>query len=249
MRVLRFQGHSFVADWLGPVSVVVDLGATEGDFARDVMDRFACRVWAVEAAPELAERLKVRPGLVVEHAAMGGREGFADLRTYAGRYASAVLEAPTTLQASVRVPATTLEAFLGRHGLERIDLLKVDIEGSELEMFAATSDRTLLNCIQMTVEFHDFEDPAMAPRVRETDARLRRLGFQRLAFTWDHSDVLYVNTASHRIGAAGRVWVAVRFKYWTALVRRVGRGLRRLGLGRQGADAFLRPETRTARSR
>ena len=228
MRVLRLQGHSFVADWLSRDAIVVDLGATDGDFARDAIARFGCRVWAVEAVPELAERLKGRAGLVAEHAAVGGREGFVELRTFHGRYASAVLEAPTPLQGSVRVPATTLEAFLARHGLTRVDLLKVDIEGSELEMFAATSDRTLQSCVQMTVEFHDFEDAAMAPRVREADARLRALGFQRLAFTLDNSDVLYVNTAVHRVGWLSRLWMIPRYKYWTALVRRAGRLARRL---------------------
>jgi FkbM family methyltransferase len=231
VRVLRFQGHSFVADLLGSDSVVVDLGANVGAFAGDVIERFGCRVWAVEAVPELAERLRGRAGIVVEHAAMGGREGHADLETFAGRYASAVLDAPTPSLGRVRVPATTLEALLARHGLERVDLLKVDIEGSELEMFAATSDRTLTSCIQMTVEFHGFMDPSLAPRVRETDARLRALGFQRIAFTWDDSDTLYVNSSARRITWPGRVWVIARFKYWTAAVRRISRGLRRLGLG------------------
>ena len=64
------------------------------------------------------------------------------------------------------VPGLTLKLFMAKCGIETADLIKVDIKGAELNMFEACSDELLSRVGQFSVEFHDFIDPPMLPRVQ-----------------------------------------------------------------------------------
>jgi hypothetical protein len=80
-------------------------------------------------------------------------------------------------------------------GIDHIDLMKVDIEGSEIERFDTISDDLLDRIDQMTVEFHDFlPEYELAAKVRATLDRLIGLGWLSIVFSRrDHSDVLLIN--------------------------------------------------------
>lgn len=55
------------------------------------------------------------------------------------------------------VHCTTLEAILEANQLERIDLLKMDIEGAEYEALYATSTRCLSRIHHIRMEYHDID--------------------------------------------------------------------------------------------
>ena len=74
----------------------------------------------------------------------------------------------------------TLEAFCAEHSIDRIDLVKMDIEGAELDVFDTISSLLLQRIVQMTVDFHDFLQPADIPRIEAVIRRLRREGFWTL---------------------------------------------------------------------
>ncbi|PSB43645.1 hypothetical protein C7B67_23565 [filamentous cyanobacterium Phorm 6] len=56
----------------------------------------------------------------------------------------------------ISVDGITLETFLNHQKIELVDLLKIDIEGAEEAVFNSTTDATLCNVKQITIEFHDF---------------------------------------------------------------------------------------------
>ena len=78
------------------------------------------------------------------------------------------------------VPAFTLQSLLDRHGIARIDILKVDIEGAE-EFLLADVRSWAPRVKWMLLEVHHNIDPVAAERVvreagfeivaRDTDAR------------------------------------------------------------------------------
>ena len=87
----------------------------------------------------------------------------------------------------------TLRELRRRAGIDRIDLLKVDIEGAEIGMFDDCSDEELRSIGQITVEFHAFlfpEQQAAVTRIRE---RMAHIGFWVLPFSLDSTDVLFLN--------------------------------------------------------
>jgi FkbM family methyltransferase len=126
---------------------VFDLGANVGDKAQ-VFSELADRVVCVEADPMTASTLRHRfrkeRRVLVEAVAVGSRPGSATLhrKLYSGystvseKWADATLETvPTTERISV--PVSTLDQLISVHG--RPDYIKIDVEGSELEVIGGLS--------------------------------------------------------------------------------------------------------------
>ncbi|MER8383827.1 FkbM family methyltransferase [Mesorhizobium sp. M1399] len=74
-----------------------------------------------------------------------------------------------------RVPATTIPAILAANNLDCVDLLKVDCEGAEYDIFDITPDDCLNKFSNIVFECHKVD--RWEPRLAETLARLTSLGF------------------------------------------------------------------------
>ena len=75
-------------------------------------------------------------------------------------------------------------------------MLKVDIEGAEIDMFNSTDDKVLKKINQITVEFHDFKKKDDKPVVRLINKRLASLGFIPVAYSkpsHEYYDMFFVN--------------------------------------------------------
>lgn len=69
------------------------------------------------------------------------------------------------------VPCVTMDTLIRRHGLDRIDILKVDIEGAEAEVFADRATGWLDRVGMVIVETHDRFKPGSRQAVTEALAR------------------------------------------------------------------------------
>ena len=120
-----------------PPAVIVDLGAHIGLASLFFAARLPhARIVAVEANPRLLPRLRRNLAAThaqVIHAAVGDRDGHRSLHRGEASWASSLIAAPHS-SAPIRVPALTLESLLGVAGIDRVDLLKIDIEGAEWEI-------------------------------------------------------------------------------------------------------------------
>ena len=224
---LSIAGHTFLPTYLRATSVVVDLGANSGEFSLGVANRFGCQVHALEPVPQLSSRIPhaERGAVQIHSMAVHSTSGWFDFCISGNPYASSfpsVGHVPTAREV-IQVRAITLEEFFLSQRIESIDLLKMDIEGAELDVLDVISDSTLLRIKQMAVEFHQFRFPSTALRVATVKRRLRNLGFWDIDFSRINGDVLFVNSALS-LGLADRSRI-VWDKYRRGLVRRV----RRLG--------------------
>jgi FkbM family methyltransferase len=124
-----------------PARTIVDLGANVGLATLSLLASHPeARVLAVEADPLLIPRLRQNvEGLpvTVVHAAVCGVDGERDLFRSDMHAWGNSLDQVEESQEAVRVPATTVDSLLDQAGFERVDLLKLDIEGAEWEIFAA----------------------------------------------------------------------------------------------------------------
>jgi len=122
---------------LRPGDVVVDGGANLGGFTLVAASIVGPRgaVHAVEAAPETAALLRrsvdANPRLAIEihEVALADAAGELEFTTFEAGIGTASF-APQDRGLVVRVPATTLDALTAP--LERVDLVKLDVEGAEL---------------------------------------------------------------------------------------------------------------------
>jgi len=194
----KARDHHFYQGVLRPSSLVVDLGLHKGQFSRFVMSEYGCFVIGLEANPCLFERLETFPQGRFVTFAVNNLDSPIVLNVSDNPEASSVLEEMAQsfgASVPVTVPGITLDSLFEKYSISHVDLLKVDIEGSEFDMLLTASEKTLAKVAQITVEFHlktgsaDFS----LKRVLSICQRLRRLGFRVLFMNRDFTDVLFLN--------------------------------------------------------
>jgi|LakMenE18May11ns_1017448.scaffolds.fasta_scaffold9803658_1 FkbM family methyltransferase len=220
-----FNGHTITPVLLDRNAIVVDLGCNKGDFAAMMLGRFDCSLLAIEANPAMVALATKRLGIPVENMAVAGSDGEIDFYLSGNPEASSVV--PSIAgggQSSIRVPSTTLEAWATCRGIASVSVLKVDIEGAELDVIDSWDGRTP-RPVQWTVEFHDFMDPSQRPRVLKSIEKLKGFGYEAINPTWpDHIDCLFVDKSALH-GLRG-VWLRLGWRCISVFHR--ARGLLRL---------------------
>ena len=203
------RGHTIYTAGIGPAPVVVDLGANHGEFARQMRARFGASCRLVEANPALARRLRDHGEFPVWACAVAGADGQVELHVASNDEASTVLPLSAAsvhgglVRESVTVPSRTLASLVDEMGCEHVDLLKIDIEGAEVDVLAEVPSATLARMGQISVEFHSDAQFGFDIRrqTEEVIRRVRRCGFLCLDFSYgSRCDVLFINRAVHRIG-------------------------------------------------
>ena len=170
--------HAIYLPAIGPDPVIVDLGGNKGSFSREMAALYEVRGFIVEAAPALFASLAPPKGMTKVHAAVTDRDGVAqfnlssedDAHSLYTPFGGAVID-----QCEVR--AMCPETLWAEHGIEHIDLLKVDIEGAEIAVLSAMTDSMLQAIHQITIEFHSAFGAYAEVAVDRVIERLRDLGF------------------------------------------------------------------------
>ncbi len=214
-------GHTFLPV-LGEASIVFDFGGNRGAFCHAIIEKFGCRVFAAEPVPSLQRAIAPHPKLDVLPVAIAGANGTLRINVYDERCATMFGDiAAGERSDTVEVEAVSLPEFQERTGAQHIDLLKVDIEGAEFDLFENTPAAVLSDIDQITVEFHDFLYPQMHARAEAAKLKLKSLGFSMISFSRDNTDVLFLN---RRLGVSvhERAWL-----YGVKYRRGVGRLLKR----------------------
>lgn len=204
----RISQHSFLPWLVRPGSVALDLGGNRGAFAQGVRDRYGLNVILVEPVPALARDLRNNDFDVIE-AAVAAHDGTALLTFDPENELSGSVLDSEVIKGSIGRSHTATVAAISLETLVKnrsVDLVKVDIEGAELEMILEASDETLLSVSQFTVEFHDFWYPELSARTELAKRRLQNLGFWMLRGTPNNKDVLFVHPA-HKPGLVKRLQI------------------------------------------
>jgi FkbM family methyltransferase len=139
-----------------PPCTIVDLGSHIGASLLAFSTRFPqARLVGVEANRDTFARLQANTRMLcaaqLRNVAVTGRNGIVSLRAGRDSWASSVL-AGESGRGDMDVPSRTLSGLIEDLGLERIDLLKVDIEGAEYEAFASFDRWDMIGTI--VLEWH-----------------------------------------------------------------------------------------------
>lgn len=230
MSTIRVNGHTFFDRFIHKDAVVVDLGANQGVFSQLMVERFGCSCYAVEANYDVFKSFASDKRLKPFNFAVASQSGTLDFYVSENSEASSlnVVEG-TAIHQKVAVPSERLDEFLKEQNLTSVDLLKMDIEGAEIDVVDSCSDELLQNVSQMTIEFHDFNGMASQEDVSRVVRRLEGLGF--LCFVMSratHDDVCFANRNRCAISTAEALWVQH--------VSRNARGVMRLLRQKLGRD-------------
>jgi len=145
-----------------PPSTVVDCGANIGLATRYLKQSFpGATVIAIEPDGENFDLLKKNiEGLTAMHAlqaAVWPVDGWVDLRRDGLRHSAFRTQEATDGEGSIE--ALSIPGIMKRFGLDRIGLLKIDIEGAEKELFSAADLNWLEKVDRIAIELHDIFKP------------------------------------------------------------------------------------------
>ena len=197
---INLHGHTFVNPQ-GQAPVIIDCGANRGEFSAASLKQWpAARIYAIEPNPELHSDLEKIPVLHLYRCALDVKESSIRFNVSKNPEASSAMWTVDGVSA-IDVPAIRLGSVIEQAG-GKIDLVKMDIEGSELAVLLGLEDRYLVGISQISVEFHDFIRPETLPEIKAVHRRLRKAGFSRVNHSWPRRiDVLYYR--QERVHASG----------------------------------------------
>jgi FkbM family methyltransferase len=156
---------------LAPDSLVLDLGGYEGQWASDLYARRRCRIFVFEPiqrfADAIATRFRHNPDIKVLPFALGATTRNEDL-SVCGASSSAFKEKSER----ERVRFVDVAEWFEQERIERVALMKVNIEGGEYELLERMLAAGLVSRVEdLQIQFHNFAANA-ATRMQAIQAGL-----------------------------------------------------------------------------
>lgn len=176
---------NFVRRDYGPVppgSVVVDVGGHLGSFTLFAIWQGAARVYCLEPDPKLYEAIRtnlqanrLENKVTALNLAMTGQDGgllrFRREGNASGHVIANMPKAGEVEGEVIEVKSVSLAVFMEAQGLDRIDLLKLDCEGSEYGIVENTPVEVWRRIKRIRLEYH-------LGRVDELKKKLAEAGFR-----------------------------------------------------------------------
>jgi FkbM family methyltransferase len=185
--------HTVHPRYLGAQSHVLDLGANYGLFAKAITARFGCRCLAVEPSPEPFAAIAETPLISKLQAAAAAKSGMVPFHIATDSIHSSMYR-PSAVVNVIDVRALSLPDLFALVGVTPLDLVKIDIEGAEIDMINSCPPSILQQIRQLSVEFHDHNGITPASEIRSTLARLHKLGFFSVRMSRQgHHDTWLIN--------------------------------------------------------
>ncbi len=193
-----YGGWPIVSNSLSRDSVIVDIGLGEDiSFSESLMQKYDCRVYGFDPTPKSIEYVRKRlvPNFSlfeVGVAATGGEATFY-LPNNADHVSGSLFGAAHVGQQKIIVPLISIEEVPGMIGNDKIDLLKLDIEGAEFDLLDAPGFGEVIgHTNQICIEFHHRWPEFGKARTVKAIERLRELGFAAAWVSASNEEALFV---------------------------------------------------------
>lgn len=210
---LNVSDHTFYSKKLYPSSIVLDLGANLGYFSKYITSKYQCQAFVVEASPELFAQIDDTPLIHKYNYAVAGNDGFVTFYESSNILAGNIVSPKSNSTGNTfDVKSRTFASLLAEIGIKEIDLLKIDIEGAEIELFDNINDQDL-NCIkQLTIEFHD---SVPIPNVSTEDVKrvidkIISMGFDGIAMGRKNFNWLFLNRKKMHLPVMATFYLKLR---------------------------------------
>lgn len=205
INTVKDGGWWFHPDTLGRGSIVYSLGVGEDvDFDLALSRRYACELHAFDPTPSTVAwiaRREFPPGFHFHPWAVTARDGtlklYPRIRTDGSLSDVMYTMVPEDASAkeAIEVPAMSLGSITRKLGHERIDLLKMDIEGAEYEVLDNLLD-SAVKPVQLLVEFHHRFQGIGPARTKAMIDRLRAAGYRLFAIAETGRELSFLLTGS-----------------------------------------------------
>ena len=170
---------------LNESSIVFDVGSYKGEYYQEIIKKYNCNIHAFEPVPEFYQDcLETKPHKVVlNNFALGNKNCTFNLST----------EANSSSEFSVKGEKTQctkidFNGYLKENNINKIDLLKLNIEGGEYELLSHIIYHNNLNKIDnILIQFHYLEGDAVAERQKIINKlNITHEPIFNYPFVWEH---------------------------------------------------------------
>lgn len=172
---------------LGGDSIVVDAGAYEGVFARQLFDKFGCRIVALEPVGSFyqtcVERFAGNPKVTVLKFGVSAQP-FTD-KIFINKDASSRFIEASQCELCSFLP---LSDIMASAKIDRIDLLKINIEGAEYAVLEDVVSSNLIEKIRfLQVQFHGGKEytPERLASIRGSLDKTHHCTWRWSPMTWE----------------------------------------------------------------
>lgn len=197
------RGHTFVWSRSLHGSMIIDAGAHRCEFAYMMASKYGARVIALEpnsALPVNHSHQQIR----LLRAALAVVDGQGSLFIDDNLEASSIIHEGASHnndRAGAPCEFRSIRSLITEFNIDRIGLLKLDIEGAEFGVVESIDEDIALLIDQITIEFHPAAPTsAELPPIENAILHLKGLGFQMFRSSHTgYGDILFLNSRSFEI--------------------------------------------------
>lgn len=185
----RIQGdRTFRLDYdLNEKSLVFDLGGYEGQWASDIFSRYCCFIYVFEPVEEFFKKIEKRfsknKKIFVYKFGLG-RES-QNTKISLEKSASSIFK---KRKEKTNIKLVKTIDFLQEKNIKQIDLMKINIEGSEYDLLEYLIETGFVKIIKnIQVQFHDFV-PYAEERMKKIQKELQKTHYltYQYSFVWEN---------------------------------------------------------------
>ncbi|WP_121357030.1 FkbM family methyltransferase [Flavisolibacter nicotianae] len=197
----NIRGHWFYEQGIEKNKpVVVDLGANTGEFSKMMSCHYGANCFLVEPNASLISAMDFDANKKFNFA-IAKRDGPLPFYVSSNAEASSLMEGFADNWKNDRVETVcglSWSSLLEKLAIENsvIDLVKVDVEGAELDLFETFTWNELARIKQISVEYHDWVNKNLHKRTIETIKKLNTFGFVSFTDAPNHSwpvEMIFLN--------------------------------------------------------
>lgn len=145
---------------LGPNSIVVDGGGYKGEWCDYILKTYKCKVYIFEPHPENMKKIQQLIGdcnnAVLIQKALFGKDGTQKLRMTpnADGYSLYDRSKNRRIVSEIDVSTIRLDSFLADYDLSHIDLMKLNVEGAEIDILMSLTKEIASRVKRITFAAH-----------------------------------------------------------------------------------------------
>ncbi len=169
---------------LAEAKVIFDVGANIGQTAERYLKLYpAAQIWSFEPVPEMFAQLQSRfAGNKQIHPvplALGDAVGTATMNLSKGSQTSSLLMHKNRTGKTIQIRTDTIDNFCASNAVERIDVLKADVEGMEGKVFMGAAEMFRRRSVRLILtEVYFYSVYETMPLFWDLHQQLKGLGFE-----------------------------------------------------------------------
>lgn len=173
-----------IPGWLTADSVVYSFGiGRDASFEQELMVSYGCPVHAFDPSPRSIDWVRQQnfgPQFQFREFGISDQDGELLIAPpkHAGDVSYSALTVTRNIVETQHVPVRTLPSIMGELGHDRLDLLKMDVEGMEHRVLAHIINAITVRPAQLLVEFHQGFYGCTPDMTRQSVAALHDAGYR-----------------------------------------------------------------------